>query len=260
VSQDAARARFAASAERLAALAETRIEGTRARLARFVNPTGQERALDVGAGTGTLALALAPLVRDVVGIDLVPEMLEHARRAGSTYDNVSFVEGSALELPFANGEFDLTVSSRTVHHLPHPEIAVAEMTRVTRVGGRLLVVDQISSADPLEALQHNRLEHLRDPSHERVLPDLDFRSLFEANYLVLERFETEREDFELDHYLELASCDAERRASVVAEVERLLAAGRRAGIELRRSKDGYALTLTVAWYLLHRSLPDPTDL
>jgi hypothetical protein len=130
---------------------------------------------------------------------------------------------------------------------------------VTRVGGRILVVDQISSADPLEALHQNRLEHLRDPSHERVLPDLDFRSLFEANWLVLERYETERDEYELDRYLELASCQGERRDAVIAEVERQLAAGRRAGIELRRSKDGYALTLTVAWYLLRRGLPDPTD-
>jgi hypothetical protein len=144
--------------------------------------------------------------------------------------------------------------------VPHPEVALAEMTRVTRIGGHLLVVDQISSADPLEALQQNRLEHLRDPSHERILSDLDFRSLFEANWLVLERFETEREAYELDRYLELASCTGEPRDAVIAEVERLLAAGRHAGVGLRRSASGYALTLTVAWYLLHRAVPDRTDL
>lgn len=260
MSQDATRARFAASADALAALGESRIEGARARLARFVQPAGNERALDVGTGTGTLALALAPLVREVVGVDLVPEMLERARSAGAAYANLRFVEGSALSLPFADEEFDLAVTSRTMHHLPHPEIAVAELTRVTRIGGRLLVVDQISSADPLEALQHNRLEQLRDPSHERVLPDLDFRSLFEANWLVLERFETERDVFDLDRYLELAACQGERRDTVIAEVERLLAAGRRAGIELRRAGAGYALTLTVAWYLLRRGAPDRTDL
>lgn len=260
MSQDATRARFAASAGALAELGESRIEGTRKRLRRFVQPSGTERALDVGTGTGTLALALAPLVREVVGVDLVPEMLERARAAAGGYVNVRFVEGSALALPFAEGEFDLTVTSRTVHHLPHPEVAVAEMTRVTRVGGRLLVVDQISSADPLEALQHNRIEKLRDPSHERVLPDLDFRSLFEANWLVLERFETERDVFDLDRYLELAACEGERRRAVIAEVERLLASGRRAGIDLRRTDTGYALTLTVAWYLLRRAAPDRTDL
>jgi SAM-dependent methyltransferase len=260
MSQDATRARFAAAAEKLAALGESRVDASRERLRRFVEPVGTERALDVGTGTGMLAFALAPLVHEVVGIDLVPEMLAHARAAGAGYPNVSFHEGSALALPFADGEFDLSVTSRTIHHVPHPEVAVAEMTRVTRIGGHLLVVDQISSSDPLEALQQNRLEHLRDPSHERILSDLDFRSLFEANWLVLERFETEREAYELDHYLELASCTGERRDAVIAEVERLLASGRHAGVGLRRSENGYALTLTVAWYLMHRAVPDRTDL
>jgi SAM-dependent methyltransferase len=194
-------------------------------------------------------------VREVVGLDVVPEMLAHARRAAAQYANVSFLEGDALALPFADGDFDLVVTSRTLHHVSRPEIAVAEMARVTRVGGRLLVVDQITSADPLEALAHNRLEHLRDPSHVRVLSDQDFRGLLEANWLVLERFEAERDDFELDRYLELAACAGEARDAVVAEVDRLLESGRRAGIALRRQGGGYALTLSVGWYLAHKAAP-----
>ncbi len=260
MSQDATRARFAATAERLAALGEARIEGTRERLRRFVPLTGDERALDVGTGTGTLALALAPLVREVVGIDLVPEMLDHARKAGAAYDNVSFVEGSALALPVADGEFDL------VRDLPDgpPCAPPGDRHRRDGPGDTHRRAPARHRPDrlrrPARGAAHNRLEHLRDPSHVRVLPDQDFRGLFDANWLVLERFEVERDEFELDRYLELAACEGEQRDAVIAEVERLLAAGRRAGIELRRSKDGYALTLTVAWYLLHRGVPDPTDL
>lgn len=255
--EEAIRARFSATAERLGAYGEGRVEGLRERLARFVEPAGDERVLDAGAGTGPLALALAPLVREVVGLDVVPEMLAEARRHAEGVANVSFVEGDCLALPFEAASFDLTVSSRTVHHLSRPELAIAEMVRVTRPGGRIVVVDQITSVDPLEALAHNRIERLRDPSHVRVLSDADFRTLFEANWLVLRRFEVEREERGLDAYLDLAGREGEARQAVLEEVERLLARGQRAGIELRRAEGGYALTLSVAWYLLDRP-PTPT--
>ena len=60
---------------------------------------GHEIALDAGTGTGPFAMALAPLVREVIGVDPVPEMLDRARRLASAVPNVRFVEGSVYELP-----------------------------------------------------------------------------------------------------------------------------------------------------------------
>jgi len=231
------------------------VGGLRDAVTRFAEPRGDERALDVGTGTGPLALALAPLVREVVGIDLVPELLAHARQAAAGYDNVTFVEGDTLALPFPNSSFDLVATSRTVHHVARPELALAEMTRVTRIGGRLLIVDEIASADPLEALAQNRIEHLRDPAHARVLSDGDFRSLFDANWLVLRRFEVAREVHDLDSFLALAGCEGPARQPVHAEVDSLLARGQTAGVDLRRAGDGYTLTLSIAWYLVERRVP-----
>ena len=199
-------------------------------------------------------------MREAVGVDAVPEMLAEARGRPRASRTRPSCRPTRPRPPFEAASFDLACTLRTLHHVGRPELAIAELARVTRPGGHLLVADHVASVDPLEAGAHNRLERLRDPSHHRTLSDADFRGHFDANGLVLERFETERDEFELDRYLELASCEGERRDAVIAEVERLLAAGRRAGIELRRSKEGYALTLTVAWYLLHRGAPDPTDL
>lgn len=231
---DEVRARFGATADRVAEHADQQVELVREQLRAFLAPSGDERALDAGTGAGTLALALAPLVREVVGVDVVPELLERARAKSPA--NVSFVEGDATDLPFEAASFDLACCRRTLHHILHPEQAVAELARVTVSGGRIFVDDQIAPVDPLAALELDRFEQARDPSHTRTLPDTDFRQLFEANDLVLlqSRFQTHRR--ELDYYLDLAGCEGDAR-----EQARQLSPG---GPEAYVAESG--------WYLLRK--------
>jgi SAM-dependent methyltransferase len=209
---DAVRDRFAATAEGVAAHSREQVEQVRERLRNFLAPLeGDERALDSGTGAGTLALALAPLVGEVVGVDLVPELLDAARRDAPP--NATFVEGDAAALPFDAFSFDLACSRRTLHHVSRPELAIAELVRVTRPGGRVFVDDQIAPLDPLEAAELDRFERSRDPSHHRTLSDGDFRDLFAANGLVLVRSDRFTHRRPLDFYLGLAGCtgaDAER--------------------------------------------------
>jgi SAM-dependent methyltransferase len=207
------RARFGGTAERVAEHARRQIELVRDQLRSFIAPSGDERALDSGTGAGTLALALATLVREVVGVDVVPELLERARALAPA--NVTLVEGDATSLPFEDGSFDLACSRRTLHHIARPERALAELARVTRPGGRVFVEDQIAPVDPLVALELDRFEHARDPSHTRTLPDIDLRQLFEANGLVLLRESTHTHRRELGYYLDLAGCEGEARELAV---------------------------------------------
>lgn len=230
---DATQERFRKTAERMAALQDARAAELEARVVRFVAPGEDERVLDSGSGTGALAFALAPYVREVVGVDVVPELLDQARTRTERFPNVTFVEGDATKLPFGYGEFDLACTLRTLHHIARPELAVAELVRVTRARGRLLVVDQIAPVDPLAAAELNRFEHTRDPSHTRTLADVDLRGLFESNNLVLLRAEYEREPRDLDSYLDLAGCEGEER-----ERARAIA------------PPGYAAD--IGWYLLEK--------
>jgi ubiquinone/menaquinone biosynthesis C-methylase UbiE len=212
LNDDAVRARFAANADRVAAASLRRLPGLEARVAEFVQAAGDERALDVGTGTGPLAFVLAPLVREVVGVDLVPELLAHAREyAGDRYPNVQFVEGDVAHLDVESGSFDLVCERAVLHHVPRPELVLAEMTRATRPGGRLLVIDQLAPIDPLAAIELDRFERMRDPSHTRLLSDGDLRALFEANSLVLLRSRVDVHERALEPYLDLAGCEGEAR-------------------------------------------------
>jgi SAM-dependent methyltransferase len=233
---DPVRARFSATAPQVAERAERDIAGVREDMARLLPLRGDERALDVGTGAGVLALALAPLVRTVVGLDLVSELLEAARRLAP--ENATFVEGDATALPFEDAYFDIVGTRRTLHHMRRPELAFAEMVRVTEPGGRIVVDDQLAPLDPLAAIELDRFERSRDPSHARTFSDADFRGLFEANGLVLERSERAVHRRELGPYLELAGCVGE-----AAERARALSPG---------GPDAY--TAETAWYVLRRAV------
>jgi SAM-dependent methyltransferase len=211
---DDVRKRFGATAARVAEHTARQIETVREELRSLVDFDGNERALDAGTGAGTLALALAPLVGEVVGVDVVRELLDAARRQAPP--NVTFIEGNIASLDFESFSFDVACTRRTLHHVPRPELVVAELVRVTRLGGAVVVEDQIAPVDPLSALELDRFERARDPSHTRTLPDIDLRHLFEANGLVLVTSRVRLERRPLDAYLDLAGCTGDTREQVRA--------------------------------------------
>lgn len=102
------------------------------------------RVLDVGCGGGRFAVRLAerfPEI-DVVGLDRSPEQIDRAQRRGAALtDRVSFVEGDATDMPFADGEFDLVYSLGSLKHWPDPSKGLRECARVLRPGGRLWLTE-----------------------------------------------------------------------------------------------------------------------
>jgi len=197
---------------RLALQAE-RADALRERVRRLLAPfSGNEVALDAGCGTGSLTFALAGFVAEVVGADTSAEYLEAARAAAP--ENVRLVEGDVMALPFGYAEFDLVCCHRVLHHVHRPELAVSELVRVARPGGRVFIADQLGSVDPLLSLEMDRFERLRDSSHERLLPDGDIRGYLDANDLVLLSSEVTRETVDLERLLELSGLDEEERVRI----------------------------------------------
>jgi SAM-dependent methyltransferase len=195
------------------ALQEQRASELAERVRRLLGPfTGTEVVLDSGAGTGALAFALASLVGEVVAVEARDDYIGAARKGAP--ENVRFVEGDATKLPFEYGSFDIAGCLRLLHHVRRPELAVSELARVTRPGGRVFVADHLGSVDPLHSLELDRFERLRDPTHARLLPDADIRGFLDANDLVLVTSEVSRERVDLEERLALAEVPEEERQRV----------------------------------------------
>jgi SAM-dependent methyltransferase len=167
--EDLARRNFG---ERAAAYAASPVHASQQGLARFVElaaPQPRERALDVATGTGHTALALAPLLAEVVGIDLAPEMLAQARRLAEErgIGNARFQIGDAHRLEFEDGDFDLVTTRLAAHHFSDPRLALREMARVLGARGRLVIEDRSVPEDDEVDLAMDRLDRLHDASHVR---------------------------------------------------------------------------------------------
>jgi ubiquinone/menaquinone biosynthesis C-methylase UbiE len=104
------------------------------------------KVLEVAVGTG-LNLPFYAAGLDVVGIDLSPEMVAIARRrADETGRDVDLREGDAHDLDFSDATFDTVVATYSLCNIPDPDLALSEMHRVLRAGGRLILVDHIGSS------------------------------------------------------------------------------------------------------------------
>src|SRR3954452_2228552 len=96
------------------------------------------RALDVATGTGDLAIALRRRGADVVGVDFAESMLEIARRKAP---EIRFETGNALDLPYADGEFDAVTVGFGARNFEDLDRGLAELARVTTAGGRVVVLE-----------------------------------------------------------------------------------------------------------------------
>jgi SAM-dependent methyltransferase len=124
------------------------------------------RVLDVGCGPGHLVERLVDRGFAVSGIDLDPAMIARAdRRLGSRAD---LVAADVASLPFADGSFDLVVSTLSMHHWADHQGGLAEIGRVLAPGGRVLVYDLAGAHVPLHGHVHGPAHHVDGSALELV--------------------------------------------------------------------------------------------
>lgn len=216
-----------------------------ARIAEALGERCSGRVLDMACGPGVLTAVLCRSARRVVGLDLTTRVLEVARSACDT-GRSAFVRGTAEAAPLASESFDGVALRLALHHVEAPARVLREVHRLLRPGGRLVVLDILTSTDPQVAARHNEIERARDPSHTAFRPGDELRSGIEAAGLrvtIDERWSSRRDFAEWAAIID----EPARMAAVERSLRALLREGDSLGIGLRE-EDG-ALCFDYHWGL-----------
>jgi SAM-dependent methyltransferase len=206
-----------------------------------------ELVLDAGGGAGDLSRSLAGRARQFVVADLTGALRDVGRDAAEAAGagNVLFVRAALEDLPFPDRSFDVVLCRFVVHHLAEPAVALAELRRVCRPGGRVVIADLVALDDAVAA-RHNALERLRDPSHTTALTEAALVAAVGAARLDVRDTDRYEQAMPLEPWLERAhtppAAADELRAAFAAEADGGAATGLRAGRDADRG-----LTVCQRW-------------
>jgi SAM-dependent methyltransferase len=156
-------------------------EALEARAAALLDLPPGATVLDAGCGCGDLVRRLEARGFRARGVDVCANLLARARRAGGLY-----ARGDAARLPFRGAAFDGAASILVFHYLESPPAALAELGRVLRPGGRLVVADRVAAEDAVLRAAQEGVERLRNPLLRRILRPAELRGLLESAGFAIE--------------------------------------------------------------------------
>ena len=214
-------------------------------LGSLVEMHPEHRVLDVACGPGFFTMTLAQRCKYAIGVDATRELLGRARgeAAQRGLRNIEFTEGDAERLPFPDRCFDVVTSRAAFHHFVRPERVLAEMKRVLKPTGRILIADMIASEDREKADYQNRIERLCDPSHASALSESEFDRLFnEVGLEVLLRPRLTL-DYELYEWMDHAGPTQDAVQQIVALMEASVEVDR-TGLNVRHEGGAIRFTYT----------------
>ena len=206
--------------------------------------SASDTVLDVACGPGLVACEFALHAQHVTGIDLTPRMIEQAeeRQLAKGLTNLSWQLGDALPLPFLDASFSIVLTRYSFHHFLDPKAVLAEMTRVCRPGGRVLVVDVVQP--PEKAVAYDHLEKLRDPSHVHALTFPEMADLIAASGLVKVQTAHYKVEGELEQQLK-ASFPEPGDDEVIREIFRADLVSNHLGIDVHQQGDDIRFAIPI---------------
>ncbi len=225
----------------------------------FVKAQPTDLALDVACGPGAFAVAIAPRVQFSWGVDLTDEMLRRARafQAEKQALNAAFVRGEAEMLPFRDGGFDLVACQCSFHHLPKPAQVLAEMVRVAKPAGRLLIIDPLGPESDAKFELYNRIEVFRDPSHTLTLRLTEYLRMFDEAGLEILRQALRRRQRSFNNWmLRAGHAPGTKRYLETRELLEGSIAGDKAGFSAQLQGDDIQIVHNEGMFLLTRKSSD----
>lgn len=148
------------------------------RYAMVLDVVKQKDVLDVACGEGYGSFLMADVARSVVGVDISDEAVQHA---SSIYNNLTFLQGSATALNFADASFDVVVSFETIEHLAEQAQMLAEIRRVLRPDGVLVISSPNRPVYSEESGEHNEF-------HVKELDFKEFDELLRTQFPAIQYF------------------------------------------------------------------------
>ena len=173
--------------------------------------------VDVATGAGHAAMAFSHSVDRVLALDTSPRMLAIAKEeAGKReIDNIHYVIGDALDLPFLRTSFDGVVCRVAAHHFEDPELFLRRSFDVLKQGGFLLLIDTVGADDPGADEALHLLEILRDPSHVRDYTPSAWRRMARIAGFEIELEDTVQKPLNANEWMDRISVDSATRKKIL---------------------------------------------
>ena len=166
---------------------------------------------------------------------------------GEQIGNIHFVLGDAAELPFLDSSFEIVFSRLAFHHFPDIETPFAEMMRVLKPGGKLVLIDMAAAEEPLRETA-DQIDRRRDPSHVHTLSRAEMLELYRRHGLSVLRCETVRMPMVLQNWLDHTETPEPIQNEIKTRMEEELAGGEKTGFAPYR--DGTAIKFDHRWVLI----------
>ena len=186
------------------------------RMINLIKPTSDDIALDVATGGGHTAIALAKYVKQVVAIDITPEMLAEAEMASNqeSISNISFRTEDVHNFNISDSQFDIVASRFAVHHFSNVKRALREMCRVLKPGGKFYILDcsVFDGEEPEKEI--NRIELLRDSSHQCSYSPRLWHQLLKELPLTIDHTSLLKEQYELPRWFDRMGTNQNSREEI----------------------------------------------